>query len=170
MLADMPSPQHFSKPVPELSLFQVQLPIISHKYFQDTQSNKEPLEMSQNIEKEARWLKLSLHTFLPPGRLWIKGTIFICETISHTNKLISSIMVKWGEIEYFFILKVNSRPPGKRWRNEILTSKGHLSSSKDIVTHNAAKWKVEDPCSAYISKCFSTRNSHWFRLLKSANE
>ena len=170
MSADMPSPQHFSKPVPELSLFQVQLPITSHKYFQDTQSNKEPLEMSQNIEKEASRLKLPLHTFLPPRRLWTKRTIFICKTISHTNKLISSIMVKWGEIEYFFILKVNSRPPRKRWRNGILTSKGHFSSSKDMVTHNAGKWKVGDPCSAYISKCFSTHNSHRFRLLKSANE
>lgn len=38
------------------------------------------------------------------------------------------------------------------------------------MTHNVGKWEREDMVSAYISKCLSTHNSHWFKLLKSVNE
>lgn len=57
--------------------------------------------MSLNIVKEARRLKLLLHIFLRQD-LPNQGNYLICKTISHTDKLISSIMVKWDEIEYFF--------------------------------------------------------------------
>lgn len=69
--------------------------------------------MSLNIVKEARRLKLLLHIFLQPDLL-NQGNYLICKTISHTDKLISSITVKWDEIEYFFFIrKVNSRALGR---------------------------------------------------------
>lgn len=46
--------QYFSKPEPKQFLAQIILPTTNHKYYQDAQSDRKPVKMSQNLVKETQ--------------------------------------------------------------------------------------------------------------------